>query len=340
MKKIHLGNTKLEISTEGFGAMGMSEFYGDSDEINNKVVLTRALELGVNMIDTADIYGYGHNEKFIGEILSKVQNRSDIILATKCGIVRDEHDATKRGVNNNPEYIRQCCDNSIERLNTYIDLYYLHRTVDEKSIIKSAMETLAELLAEGKIKAVGLSEVSEEYIRYAQKCLLEATEGKHGISAVQTEYSLMSRGVEDNGVLKTCRELGITFVAYSPIGRGLLTGKIESAENLEDNDFRKLLPRFQEENMKHNRMMIDALNKFAESKKCSLSQLALSWLINQGIVPIPGTRRINYLESNVAASDIILSEAEIKIINSITDEYVIKGLRYPEQAMKAYGLKS
>ncbi|MGR5364523.1 aldo/keto reductase [Vibrio mediterranei] len=340
MKKRNLGKSGFTISTEGFGCMGLSEFYGDTTRENAKLMIKKAIELGVTLLDTADVYAYGDNEVLLGEVLNEI-DRSEVVVATKCGIVRDEFDMTKRGVDNSYEYILKSFESSSRRLNTEIDLYYLHRVVKDKAVIKDAMKAMAFLLNERKIKAVGLSEVDAEFIRYADKCLRYETKGIHGISAVQTEYSLVSRGVESNGVLECCKELDITFIAYSPICRGLLSGYLESLEELDKDDFRRTLPRFSNENLAHNNSIVKKLEETANKKGCTTTQLALSWLINSpyNIVPIPGTKREKYLIENCKSVEIDLTNEEWNEISVLTNDFQVVGQRYTEAAMKSYDLQ-
>ena len=340
MSLTEIGKSGLKVSKQGLGCMGMSEFYGDTNDQESLELLQQALKLGVNFFDTADVYGFGHNEKLLGEFIKTVPDRNSLILATKCGIVRDEHDSQKRGVDNSYDYILACCETSLTRLQTNIDLYYLHRTINDKTVIEAAMSAMALLLEQGKIKAVGLSEVSADYIHYAHNYLLSITNNKHGISAVQTEYSLMSRGVESNQVLDTCNELDITFVAYSPISRGLLSGEIETIANLASDDFRRNLPRFSEENLAHNNRINLALKELAERKQCTIAQLALAWLMNKSprIIPIPGTKQLKYLQQNTQAMAITLTPDEVELLDNLSADFAAKGGRYTEQAMQSYAL--
>lgn len=335
-----IGKSGLKVSKQGLGCMGMSEFYGDTNDQESLKLLQQALKLGVNFFDTADVYGYGHNEKLLGEFIKTVPDRDSLVLATKCGIVRDEHDSQKRGVDNSFDYIIACCEASLARLQTNIDLYYLHRTINDKAVIEDAMSAMALLLEQGKIKAVGLSEVSADYIRYAHNYLLSITENKHGISAVQTEYSLISRSVENNGVLDICNELGITFVAYSPISRGLLSGEIDTVTQLAADDFRRNLPRFSEENLTHNNRINQVLKQVAEQKQCTIAQLVLAWLMNKSarVIPIPGTKQLKYLQQNTQAMTITLTPDEVELLNNLSADFTAKGGRYTEQAMQSYAL--
>ena len=340
MDYIKLGATEIKVSLEGLGCMGMSEFYGNANNAQSEKVISVAIESGINFFDTADVYAFGDNERLIGKVIGNLPQREQLVLATKCGIIRDKKDVQKRGVDNSPEYIKKCCDLSLDRLGTYIDLYYLHRVVDDSPTIKEAMKSMASLLKVGKIRAVGLSETNEKNIRYAHQCLLEETSGKHGISAVQTEYSLLSRGVEKDGVLKTCDELGITFVAYSPISRGLLSGELTTLEHLDSNDFRRALPRFSDENLAYNNQITKIIYEMAKEKKCTPAQLSLAWLMHNkaSVVPIPGTKKIQHLEQNIDAVNIKLTANEHKHLSTLSKGFKAKGLRYSEQAMKSYAL--
>lgn len=340
MHNLELGLSGLKISPEGLGCMGMSEFYGSVDNEKSKEVLHAAIKSGVNFFDTADVYGYGHNELLIGEFISELKLRSEVVIATKCGIVRDENDSQKRGVDNSRDYILKSCNESIARLNTTIDLYYLHRVISGNTAIFEAMSAMAILLNEGKIKAVGLSEASADYIRAAHKCLLEITSGRHGISALQTEYSLLSREVEANGVLDACNDLGITFIAYSPMSRGLLSGELMTLDSLDEDDSRRSLPRFSNENLKHNNQLTVALNELSKEKNCTPGQLALAWLMNHSpaVVPIPGTKKLKYLKQNIEATNISLNQKEFSRLSNLSESFEAKGGRYEEAAMTSYSM--
>ena len=331
MKYVLLGN-QIRVSALGLGCMGMSEFYGIPARAQAIDTIKRALDLGVNFFDTADIYGYGHNEELLRDAIG--EKRDDVIIATKCGIIRKIDDPTARGVSNKPDYIRECCDASLKRLGTdYIDLYYLHR-IDPNTPIEESMTEMASLVREGKIRHVGLSEADPETIRAAHKI--------HPIAAVQTEYSLWSRGPESNGVLDTCRELGIGFVPYSPIGRGFLSGRVKSTMFLAADDARRILPRFQEGAIEKNLGLVTLVDEMAKRKGCTAAQLSIAWLIAKGtdIVPIPGTKQISYLEENVAALDVQLTTEDIQYLDSISmAEGAVIGDRYPAAFMQAYGLK-
>ncbi len=337
MNNIHLGKTSMLISKQGLGCMGMSEFYGEANNKDSQDVILKAIEKGITFFDTADVYNFGENEKLVGSVLKSHPKRNELIIATKCGILRDKNDPTVRGIDNTPDYIKQACERSLKNLDTHIDLYYIHRVTEENTSVKAAMQAMAELLEQGKIKSVGLSEVTEKCLRYAHECLVEFTGGKHGISALQTEYSLFTRSPQDNGVLDACRELGITFVAYSPISRGLLTTDF-NADTLENNDFRNTLPRFQKENLEYNYNLTKEIHKIAQEKKCTIPQLALSWLMYQeNVVPIPGTKRLKYIIENADACKVNLSEDEFNQLNTISKKFKVKGQRYTETAMKSYG---
>jgi aryl-alcohol dehydrogenase-like predicted oxidoreductase len=336
-------NTDKIFSKQGLGCMSMSEFYGQPiDEQTGIELICTAYNAGVNLFDTADIYGYGHNEKLVGcavnALISQGINRDAIIIASKCGITRDKEDTSKRGIDNSHAYIKQACENSLNRLGksvAYIDLYYIHRIAEKGKHIDQAMKAMAELLQEGKIMAVGLCEATPEIISKANECLINYTKGQHQLAAVQSEYSLMTRVVERNGVLKTCRDSGITFVAYSPLSRALLTGDISNTASLDENDFRKVLPRFQAENMQQNLSIIEKIKGMANEKKCSPAQLALAWLFAKpNVIPIPGTTKEKHLLTNIAAEKINLSEDELVLLDNLEEA---KGSRYTESTMKIYG---
>lgn len=338
-----LGNSDLKVSRQGLGCMSMSEFYGTPISEKKAIdLILKAYEIGINFFDTADVYGYGKNEILLGNAIRRIiengVHRSKIIIATKCGIIRDEHDVTKRGVDNSYEYVKESCVRSLTRLGGavgYIDLFYLHRISLDGKQIDAAMKAMSELLDEGKIRAVGLSEANQENINSANKALLKHTNGKHQLTAVQSEYSLMTRVVEVNGVLKTCRELGVTFIAYSPLSRALLTGEIENTEQLESDDFRRNLPRFQIENLVYNNAIIEQIKSLAEKKGCTTSQVALAWVMHQpNVIPIPGTTKEAHLLTNSHAESVELTNEELFLLNKLPEA---KGYRYVEAAMKAYG---
>lgn len=324
MKIKTLGTQGLQASEIGLGCMGMSEFYGGRNDAESIKTLERAYELGVTFFDTADMYGPYINEELLAKGIHTF--RHNITLATKFGIIRDPNDPAKRGVNGKPDYVKSSCEGSLRRLNTdYIDLYYLHRK-DTNTEIEETVGAMAELVKEGKIKGIGLSEVNSATLRRAHAV--------HPITALQSEYSLWSRDPEDD-ILNTCKELGIAFVAYSPLGRGFLTGQIKRFEEFEEGDYRRFSPRFQGDNFEKNLQLVDKISSMAKTKGCTSSQLALAWVLAQGdhIFPIPGTKRIKYLEENVGAVDIQLSSEELQLINDIAPKNAAAGPRYPEAMM-------
>jgi aryl-alcohol dehydrogenase-like predicted oxidoreductase len=323
-----LGGQGLKVSAIGLGCMGMSDFYGDADHATNLAVLNHAIDIGVNFLDTADMYGVGRNELLIAEVLKT--RRKEVVLATKFGNVRAPN-GDYLGVDGRPEYVISACDASLERLGVeQIDLYYQHR-VDPKVPIEETVGAMARLVEAGKVKYLGLSEASSETLRRAARV--------HPIAALQTEYSLWTRDVEAD-VLPTCRELGIGFVPYSPLGRGFLTGAIQKIDQLASNDWRRQNPRFQSENFDQNQRLVHAITELAEEHDCTPAQLALAWLLHQGedIVPIPGTRRISRLDENAAAASIELSSDELERIDAVLDANIVAGLRYPEASMASLNL--
>ncbi len=321
MKQRKLGNQGLTVSELGLGCMGMSEFYGTPDENEAIATIHRALELGVTLLDTADMYGVGHNEKLLSKAIG--DRREQVILATKFGNVRGS-DGSFLGVNGKPDYVRSACEASLKRLKIeVIDLYYQHR-VDPDTPIEETVGAMAELVQQGKVRYLGLSEAAPATIRRAQAV--------HPISALQTEYSLWSREPETE-ILPTCRELGIGFVPYSPLGRGFLTGKIRSMDDLLEGDSRATrYPRFQAENLQQNLELVQQIEEMAAEKGVKPGQLALAWVLAQGedIVPIPGTKRRTYLEENIAATKITLSQAELDQISSMLPPGIAAGDRYPD----------
>lgn len=323
MEKRTLG-TDLSISTIGLGCMGMSEFYGPRNDRESLRVLARAVELGIDFFDTADMYGPHHNETLIGDFLAR--NRSKVRIASKFGIVRQPGEY-RRSLDNSAGYARQACEASLRRLGVeQIDLYYVHR-VDSGQPIEETIDGLAELIHEGKIGHIGLCEVSAETLRRAHAV--------HPITAVQTEYSLWARDVERE-VLPTCRELGIGFVPYSPLGRGFLTGRFQDTAAFDDGDFRANLPRFAEDAIGTNRRIVDVIAEMAEQKGCTPAQLSLAWLLSKGsdIVPIPGTKQLRYLEENAAAAQIKLSADDQQQLEMATADLPVIGERYTSEGMK------
>jgi aryl-alcohol dehydrogenase-like predicted oxidoreductase len=325
MERRALGKSDLKVSRLGLGCMGMSEFYGTGDERESIRTIHRALEMGINFLDTADVYGMGRNEELVGKAIR--DRRDKVVLATKFGNVRGE-DGSWRGVNGTPEYVRECCEASLRRLGVaVIDLYYQHR-VDPNTPIEDTVGAMADLVRQGKVRYLGLSEAAPATIRRA--CAV------HPIAALQSEYSLWTREPEAE-VLPTCRELGIGFVAYSPLGRGIFSGTIKSVDTLEEGDYRRNSPRFVGENLAHNVSLVGSLERIAAEKKCRPAQLALAWLLARGpdIVPIPGTKRVERLEENAGALNVKLTPEDIARIDAAFPPGAAKGARYPEQAMKA-----
>ena len=328
MKTKPLGTDGMKASELGLGCMGMSEFYGQRNDDESIRVIQRAFELGINFFDTADMYGPFTNELLVGKAIKPFRNK--IHLATKFGIVRDPNDPSRRGISGKPEYVRSSCEASLKRLGVdVIDLYYLHRK-DPDTPIEETVDAMAQLKQEGKIKGIGLSEVSVDTLRRAHAV--------HPITALQSEYSLWTRDPEEC-ILQTCRELGIAFVAYSPLGRGFLTGQIKKIEDFEEGDYRRFSPRFQGENFTKNLELVKKIGELAKEKGCTPAQLALAWVLAQGefIFPIPGTKHIRYLEENLGAINVQLSQNELEEIERIAPKDVASGSRYPEQAMVSVG---
>ncbi len=319
MQQRVLGRSGLRVSAIGLGCMGMSQAYGTRDDAESKATLLRALELGVTFLDTADAYGGGENERLVGGMIR--DRRAEVVLATKFGILRAP-DGTPIGVNGSPTYARQACDASLQRLGIeQIDLYYLHR-VDPTVPIEDSVGAMAELVRAGKVRHLGLSEASAETIRRAHAV--------HPIAALQSEYSLWNREPERD-VLPTLRELGIGFVPFSPLGRGFLSGSVTTTENLPADDFRRTLPRFQGDDLQKNLQLVRTLETLAARKRCTSSQLALAWILAKGndLVPIPGTKRRSYLESNAAAADIDLTAADVAELDAAFPIGAASGARYP-----------
>jgi aryl-alcohol dehydrogenase-like predicted oxidoreductase len=325
MKQRKLGKQGLAVSALGLGCMGMSEFYGVRDDKESIAAIHRALDLGVTLLDTADMYGCGENERLVGRAIKG--RRSEVVLATKFGNVRDDR-GNFLGVNGRPEYVRACCDASLRRLGVHeIDLYYQHR-VDPQVPIEETVGAMSELVRAGKVRYLGLSEAAPATIRRAMKV--------HPISALQTEYSLWTRDVEAK-ILPLCRHLGIGFVPYSPLGRGFLTAKFKKPGDLPPDDWRRNSPRFQEGNFERNLELAKRIEALAQRKKCKAAQLALAWLLAQGgdIVPIPGTKRRKYVVENAAVLNLELTPAELKEISAAAPLGVAVGQHYPEPAMQA-----
>jgi aryl-alcohol dehydrogenase-like predicted oxidoreductase len=317
-----LGTQGLEVSAQGLGCMGMSEFYGTADEGEAIATIHRAIELGVTFLDTADMYGPFTNERLVGRALAS--RRDEVVLATKFGNERRE-DGSWVGINGSPEYVRQACDASLERLGVEtIDLYYQHR-VDVETPIEETVGAMAALVEAGKVRYLGLSEAAVQTIRRAHAV--------HPISALQSEYSLWTREHEED-VLPTVRELGIGFVAYSPLGRGFLSGRIKSVDDLHEDDFRRRNPRFQDENLEHNLKLVQRVEEIAAEKGVKPSQLALAWVMAQGddIVPIPGTKRVAYLEENAAAAELELTADDLRRLDEAFPRGATAGDRYPDMS--------
>ncbi len=323
MRQRHLGSQGLTVSAMGLGCMGMSEFYGPGDEAESVATIHRALELGINFLDTADVYGQGKNEVLVGKAIR--DRRSQVVLATKFGNVRTP-DGRFSGVNGRPEYVRQCCDGSLQRLGLdHIDLYYQHR-VDSNVPIEDTVGAMAELIQQGKVRYLGLSEAAPATIRRANAI--------YPITALQTEYSLWSREPEEE-ILATVRELGIGFVAYSPLGRGFLAGRFQRPEDIPEGDWRRMSPRFQGANFRRNLMLVERVQEMAARRKVTPSQLALAWLLAQGddIVPIPGTKRRRYLEENAVAVEIELDPEDLRRLDEAMPRGAAAGQRYADMSV-------
>jgi len=323
MEKRKLGSQGLEVSVIGLGCMGMSEFYGSSNDEESIKTLHHAVDLGITFFDTSDMYGPFKNEELLNKAFKGIRDK--LVIATKFGITRTG-DPNVRAINGKPEYVKSSCDASLKRLGVdYIDLYYQHR-IDTNTPIEDTVGAMSDLVKEGKVRYIGLSEAGPKTIKRAHKV--------HPITALQTEYSLWSRDPEDE-IFPVVKELGIGFVAYSPLGRGFLTGRFKSADDFEENDYRKHSPRFQGDNFKKNLKLVDTINEIAKAKGVTPGQLALAWVITQNnfIVPIPGTTKAKHLDENVSALEIKITEEEIATINKLLPKGIASGSRYPETMM-------
>jgi aryl-alcohol dehydrogenase-like predicted oxidoreductase len=319
IKSVPLGSQGLQVSVEGLGCMGMTGSYGEADEQESLATLHRALELGVTMLDTADLYGPLTNERLVAKLLAT--KRSEVTLATKFGFEIDDNEKWTGGYNGRPEYVRKSIERSLRNLSTdYVDLYYLHR-LDPATPIEETVGAMSRLVEEGKVRYLGLSEVPADILRRAHAV--------HPISALESEYSLFDRRVEDEGIIQAARELGIGFVAYSPLGRGFLSGDIKTPEDFEPSDLRRRFPRYQGENFYKNLELVEKLKAQAEAKGVSGAQLAIAWVLAQEVVVIPGTKRRKYLEANVAAANIVLSPAELAELDTIIPVGSTTGAAYP-----------
>lgn len=322
MEQRTLGGQGLTVGVQGLGCMGMSAFYGAADETESLATIDRALELGVTLLDTAESYGPFVNEQLLGKALAG--RRESAVVATKTGVEITD-DGQVRDLNGRPEYVRHALERSLRHLGTdHVDLYYLHR-IDPKVPIEETVGALAELVAQGKIRGIGLSEASAQTVRRAHAV--------HPLTAVQTEYSLFERGIEHDGVLDTLRELGIGLVAYSPLGRGFLSGAITSPDDFAEDDWRRTDPRFQGENFTRNLDVVREVHRIADDKNVTPSQLALAWVLHQGAVAIPGTKRRRYLEENVAATEVTLTADDIAAIEAVAPHGVVTGDRYAPEFM-------